>query len=87
MIHRLSRGPATVHELSEPFDLSQQMISKHIAFLVRASLVIKEKRGRESVCALRPHTLKTVSDWALGYRQLWEERFDNIDAIVHRMKE
>ena len=87
MIHRLSRGPATVHELSEPFDLSQQMVSKHIAFLVRARLVVKEKRGRESVCALRPESLKTVSDWALRYRQLWEERFDKLDAVVHRMKE
>lgn len=87
MIHRLSRGPATVHELSEPFDLSQQMISKHIAFLVRARFVVKEKRGRESVCALRPESLKTVSDWALRYRQLWEERFDRLDAVVHRMKE
>ena len=87
MIHRLSRGPATVHELSEPFDLSQQMISKHIAFLVRAKLVVKEKRGRESVCALRPESLKTVSDWAIRYRQLWEERLDRLDAVVHRMKE
>src|SRR5205085_3719951 len=52
MIERLSHGPASVHGLTEPFALSQQMISKHIAYLVRARIVIKAKRGRESVCTL-----------------------------------
>jgi DNA-binding transcriptional ArsR family regulator len=87
MIHRLARGPATLHELAEPFDLSQQMISKHIAYLVRAKIVDKAKRGRESVCTLRPQSLKTVSEWALNYRRLWEERFDKLEAVLHRMKE
>jgi DNA-binding transcriptional ArsR family regulator len=47
MIERLSHGPASVHGLTEPFALSQQMISKHIAYLVRARIVIKTKRGRD----------------------------------------
>lgn len=76
-----------MQELSEPFDLSQQMISKHIAYLVRAKIVEKAKRGRESVCMLRPQALKTVSEWALNYRQLWEERFAKLEDVVHRMKE
>ncbi len=65
MIERLSHGPASVRGLTEPFSLSQQMISKHIAYLVRARIVIKTKRGRESVCTLRPEAIKTVSDWAV----------------------
>ena len=60
MIERLSRGPASVHGLTKPFALSQQMISKHIAYLVRARIVIKTKRGRESVCTLRPEAIKTA---------------------------
>jgi DNA-binding transcriptional ArsR family regulator len=86
MIERLSRGPASVHGLTEPFALSQQMISKHIAYLVRARIVIKTKRGRESICTLRPEAIKTVSDWAISYRQLWEERFDRLDMVLNRMK-
>ena len=73
MIERLSHGPASVHGLTEPFALSQQMISKHIAYLVRARIVIKTKRGRESVCTLRPEAIKTVRDWAISYRRFWEE--------------
>jgi DNA-binding transcriptional ArsR family regulator len=86
MLERLSYGPATVHGLTEPFALSQQMISKHIAYLVRARIVIKTKRGRESVCTLRPETIKTVSDWAFNYRQFWEESFDKLDVVVKEMK-
>jgi DNA-binding transcriptional ArsR family regulator len=86
MIERLSRGPASVHGLTEPFALSQQMISKHIAYLVRARIVIKTKRGRESVCTLRPEAIKTVSDWATNYRRFWEESFDKLDVVVNQMK-
>ena len=86
MLERLSHGPATVHGLTEPFALSQQMISKHIACLVRARIVIKTKRGRESVCTLRPEAIKTVIDWAIRYRRFWEERFDKLEVVIHEMK-
>jgi DNA-binding transcriptional ArsR family regulator len=86
MIERLSHGPASVHELTEPFSISQQMVSKHIAYLVRARLVTKKKIGRESVCTLRPDAIKTVSDWAIGYRRFWEESLDKFEEVVNQMK-
>ena len=86
MVERLSHGPATVHGLTAASALSQQMISKHVACLVRARIVIKTKRGRESVCRLRPEAIKRVSDWAVSYRRFWEESFDKLDAVVKQMK-
>jgi len=86
MLKKLTRGPATVHGLTEPFELSQQMISKHIAYLVRARIVVKTKRGRESICTLRPGAIKAVADWALDYRRFWEESFDKLDAVLQEMK-
>ena len=86
MIERLARGPVSVHGLTEPFALSQQMISKHVAYLVRAQIVIKTKRGRESICMLRPEAIKTVSDWAMSYRQFWEESFEKLDGVIQQMK-
>ena len=62
------------------------MISKHIAVLVRARIVVKSKRGRESVCTLRPEAIKTVSDWAMNYRRFWEESFNKLDVVVDQMK-
>ena len=87
MIERLSRGPVTVHGLTEPFDLSQQMISKHIACLVRARIVNKTRRGRESICTLRPQAIRAVSEWAISYRQFWEESLDKFEVVVKRMKQ
>src|SRR5215467_5495492 len=86
MIERLFHGPAFVHGLTEAFALSQQMISKHIAYLVRARIVIKTKRGRESICTLRPKAIKIVSDWAISYRRFWEESFDKLDVVLKQMK-
>jgi len=86
MVERLSRGPASVHGLTAPFAISQQMISKHIAYLVRARIVLKKKRGRESICRLRPEAIKKVSDWAISYRQFWEESFDKLEVVVKQMK-
>jgi DNA-binding transcriptional ArsR family regulator len=86
VIERLSHGPASVHGLAEPFALSQQMMSKHIAYLVRARIVIKTKRGRESMCTLRPEAIKTVSDWAFNYRRFWEESFDKLEVVVNQIK-
>jgi DNA-binding transcriptional ArsR family regulator len=86
MVERLSHGPASVHRLTEPFALSQQMISKHVAYLVRARIVIKTKRGRESVCTLRPEAIKTVSEWAFSYRRFWEESLDKLQEVVKQMK-
>lgn len=87
MVQRLSHGPLTVHGLTEPFALSQQMISKHVATLVRARIVIKTKRGRESLCTLRPEAIKPINDWAQDYRRFWEESFDKLDAVFKQRKD
>lgn len=86
MVQRLTRGPATIHALTQPFNLSQQMISKHVACLVRARIVIKHKRGRESVCTLSPAAIQSVADWALDFQRLWEESLDKLVAVLHQMK-
>jgi DNA-binding transcriptional ArsR family regulator len=86
MVSKLTLGPASIHDLTELFSLSQQMISKHVACLVRARIVIKQRRGRESICRLRPTTIKAVSDWVLNFRRLWEESFDKLDVVLQEMK-
>ena len=86
IIERLSQGPASIRGLTEPFGCTQQMISKHIAFLMRARLVHKTKLGRESICTLQPKAIKAVSDWALNYRRYWEESLDKLDVVLQQMK-
>jgi DNA-binding transcriptional ArsR family regulator len=82
ILARLAGGPATVGELAGPFPMSQQAVSKHLAYLERARLVEKRRQGRRHVCTLRPVPLKEVADWVEHYRAFWEERFDRLEKYL-----
>lgn len=86
IVDRLRAGPATVGELAEPFRMSQQAVSKHVAYLERARLVRKRRVGRQHVCTLRPEPLREMDDWMEQYRQLWEERLDRLDNYLQRLQ-
>jgi DNA-binding transcriptional ArsR family regulator len=72
IVDRLTNGPATVTELAEPFRLSQQAISKHVAALAKAQLISRRREGRQVWCALNPHVLREVAVWAGRYNRFWE---------------
>lgn len=80
LIDRLRNGPAAVNQLAEPFPISQQAISKHLAYLESARLIEKQRDGRQNFCALRPDAIRKVADWAEGYRDLWEKRFEEMKS-------
>jgi DNA-binding transcriptional ArsR family regulator len=87
ILDRLTRGPATINELAKPFEISQQAISKHLAYLERARLIEKQPRGRERFCTLRPSAIRKVADWADGYRRFWEQSFQRLDGILGDIEE
>lgn len=82
IMERLRRGSASVNELAEPFGISQQAISKHLAYLERAGLVEKRREGRQQLCALRPAPLREAYDWIEGYRQFWGDALDRLDILL-----
>lgn len=86
ILRRLADGPASVGDLAEPFDMSQQAVSKHLAYLERARLIQKRRRGRVNYCALDAAPLHAVADWAEGYRANWEANFQRLDALLDEMK-
>lgn len=86
ILHRLADGPAPVRELAEPFRMSQQAISKHIACLESAHLIEKRADGRLRICTLDPKPLKEVADWAEEYRAIWEANFARLDDVLDEMK-
>lgn len=87
IVDRLTRGPATVNELARPFSISQQAVSKHLAYLERARLIEKQRRGRQQYCALRPGTIRSIAKWADRYRRFWEESFERLDALLDDIEE
>ena len=86
ILARLSDGPATVGELAGPFHISQQAVSKHLAYLERARLVAKRREGRSHVCTLRPAAFKEVADWVEYYRTFWDTTLHSLSEYLQTVE-
>jgi DNA-binding transcriptional ArsR family regulator len=74
IVARLSRGPAFVGNLAEPFDMSLPAVSKHLAVLERAGLVHRERDGRMRRCKLDTRPLEPAALFLHRYRSFWENK-------------
>jgi DNA-binding transcriptional ArsR family regulator len=81
MIARLSQGEASVNELAIPFKMSLPAVSKHIKVLEKSGLVTKTISAQQRPCKIDGVQLKLAVDWIDQYKQLWEGRFDRMDAF------
>lgn len=84
LLKRLSRGPATVGELTQPIALTRMAVSKHLRVLEDARLITRTIHGRVHRCALRSEPLKEVERWLDGYRTFWT---DKLEALARFAKE
>lgn len=82
IIARLSRGPATVNELAEPFDISKQAVSKHIQVLEHAGLVTRSRDAQRRPVHLDAAALESLTAWIDGYRLIHEQRFRRLDSLL-----
>lgn len=83
----LGRGDASITELATAFHMTLTGMKKHVAVLERAGLVTTEKVGRARICRLGPRRLEDEAAWIEHYRQLWAERFRELDAVVEELRE
>ena len=86
ILARLSRGPASISQLAEPFDISLPGVLKHVRILEEANLVTSEKHGRIRECRLGPEHMDDATRWIEVQRHRWERRLDRLDAIIERKK-
>jgi DNA-binding transcriptional ArsR family regulator len=86
LVARLSRGPATVNELAEPFAMTKQGVSKHIQVLEAAGLITRTRDGQRRPCHLDPAALEALTAWIDTYRLDAERQFRRLDAVLETMK-
>jgi DNA-binding transcriptional ArsR family regulator len=79
ILQRLSRGPARVTEVAEPFDISLNSVSKHIRALERARLVRRRREGREHILSFNPEPLDELAAWIGDKRAFWSARLDALE--------
>ena len=81
ILARLTRGPARITDVAEPFEMSLAAVSKHVRRLERAGLVRRARRGREHTLTLDARPLRQVVRWTLRYERFWNERLDRLEAF------
>ena len=86
VLEQLGRADATITALAERFHMTLTGMKKHIGVLERAGLVSTEKVGRVRTCKLGLRGLEEEAAWIERYRQLWGERFDELDIVVKELK-
>ena len=82
MVERLSRGPASVTELAQPFDMSLPAIVQHLQVLEASGLVRSEKVGRVRTCRIEPSALRGAESWLSERRSAWERRLDRLGDFL-----
>jgi DNA-binding transcriptional ArsR family regulator len=86
ILARLASGEATVSELAEPFDMSQPAISKHLKVLERAGLISSGQDAQRRPRRIEAIPLAEATQWLERYRQIWEESFQRLDALLVELK-
>ncbi len=86
VLEQLGRADASITELAGRFRMTLTGMKKHVGVLEQAGLVTTEKVGRVRTCRLGLRRLEEEAAWIDRYRELWEERFDELDKVVENLK-
>ena len=85
VVERLSRGPASMSELAQPFPMALPSFSQHLDVLENCGLVRSRKTGRVRTYELAPQPLKEAEQWMVTQRANWERRLDQLVALAKKL--
>ena len=86
VLEQLGRADASITDLALKFDMTLTGMKKHVGVLEQAGLVTTEKVGRVRTCKLGQRRLEDEAAWIERYRELWDERFCELDKVVDELK-
>src|SRR6185369_13381381 len=76
----------TAGAIAANFDSARPTISKHLQILTECELLGQEYNGREIYYHLNPQKMKEIADFIEPFRQMWDERFNKLEAIMKKNK-
>jgi DNA-binding transcriptional ArsR family regulator len=86
LFERLCReGELPVHVLTEGAGISQPAVSKHLAQLRLAGLVIGREDGRQVHYRAEAQALAPLADWMGRYTAFWDAKLDLLNDLLKRM--
>jgi len=87
VFEHLTRGEATVSELTRRFDVSQPAISQHLRTLKASGLVAERRAGRFTHYRVEPAGLRPLVDWIEHYQAFWLGRMKKLKALLEEMED
>ncbi|MDD1504797.1 MULTISPECIES: helix-turn-helix transcriptional regulator [unclassified Lysinibacillus] len=75
-----------LHELTSQFQMGRTAVSKHLAILKDADLVIARRVGRETRYRLNAKPLQEIQDWLSYYEVFWKERMARLNLLLEEEK-
>lgn len=82
IVRRVTVGEYSVSGLAALYAMSFAAVQKHVAVLERASLVAKEKRGREQIVRGNHEGLRKARQLLDEYEQIWRQRAARMADIL-----
>ena len=82
----LTSQAMTAGAIAENFDAARPTISKHIQILNECDLVSANQQGREIYYELKVEKMKEIDKWLEHFREIWENRFDQLDKVLSNLK-
>lgn len=76
----------TAGAIASNFDTARPTVSKHLQILTECELLEHEQKGREIFYRLNPRKIKEIADFIEPFRQLWDARFNRLEAIMKTYK-
>lgn len=76
----------TPNAIADHFDTSRQAVSKHLRILTECQLIKQEQKGREIFYLLEVDKMKEIDKWLEQFRKIWENRFDQLDELLTKIK-
>jgi DNA-binding transcriptional ArsR family regulator len=82
IVRRVTVSEYSVSGLTALYAMSFAAVQKHVAVLERASLVTKEKRGREQIVRGNHEGLQKARRLLDEYEAIWRQRAERIADIL-----
>ena len=86
ILARLASGEATVMELTEPFEITQPAISRHLKVLEGAGLITRRVQGTRRPCRLAPDGVAEIDQWLAMLRDALAKNYGRLDEVLAAMK-
>ena len=71
-----------LHELAAQFPIGRTAVSKHLAVLKEAGLVLDRKVGRETRYRLNAAPLQEIENWVSFYSRFWSTSMMRLNQVL-----